>query len=81
MRSFADRCFVHLEVGQRELERRLAAREGHLMPSSLFGSQLATLQLLQGYEGGVTIANHGDLALTDQQSVDVIERNYASEWC
>jgi len=36
--------FVLLDVPEAELQRRLAARQGHFMPPSLLPSQLATLE-------------------------------------
>lgn len=59
--------FVFLDVPRDELNRRLHARTGHFMPSSLLDSQLATLEPLTDGEPGVTI---GDT----EQSNDVIER-------
>lgn len=59
--------FVLLDVPREELHRRLLARKGHFMPSSLLDSQLATLEPLTEGEPGVTIR---DTAPSD----DVVER-------
>ncbi|MDN5381301.1 MULTISPECIES: gluconokinase [Streptomyces] len=62
-RSYRDRLraaapgivFVHL-TGDRELvERRMANRRGHFMPTALLDSQFATLQPLQPDEPGVAV--------------------------
>lgn len=50
-----DLVFVLLEPSDDELARRLATREGHFMPASLLGSQLATLERLGRDEAGVTV--------------------------
>ncbi|MGW6461046.1 gluconokinase [Streptomyces sp. NPDC055078] len=47
--------FLHL-AGDRELiERRMAARRGHFMPTGLLDSQFATLQPLEEDESGVAV--------------------------
>lgn len=64
LRSAADGpvFFVHLD-GERELlERRLADRTGHFMPSSLLDSQLGTLERLQEGEDGITLDIADDAA-------------------
>ncbi|MGW0394549.1 gluconokinase [Streptomyces sp. NPDC003042] len=62
-RSYRDRLraaaprtvFVHL-TGERPLiERRMAARTGHFMPTALLDSQFATLEPLQEDELGVAV--------------------------
>lgn len=46
-----------LLIGERELvEQRLARREGHFMPDTLLGSQLATLEPLVDDEPGATVS-------------------------
>lgn len=42
--SAAPLCFVLLDTDAGELARRMATRPGHYMPTSLLGSQLATLE-------------------------------------
>ncbi|WP_127843032.1 gluconokinase [Actinomyces wuliandei] len=49
--------FVHLQVQEVELRRRLAQREGHFMPASLLPSQLATLEPLEDDEDGVVVVS------------------------
>ncbi|MEU9027310.1 gluconokinase [Streptomyces sp. NPDC048383] len=47
--------FVHL-AGERPLiERRMAARQGHFMPTALLDSQFATLEPLRADEPGVVV--------------------------
>ncbi|MFD9333343.1 gluconokinase [Streptomyces sp. NPDC060028] len=47
--------FVHL-TGERPLiEKRMAARRGHFMPTTLLDSQFATLEPLQPDEAGVAV--------------------------
>ncbi len=52
--------FVHVDVPEDELARRMAARTGHYMPASLLGSQLAALERLDADEPGVTVSGTGD---------------------
>lgn len=47
--------FVHLHGDEALLTERQQRRKGHFMPSSLMGSQLATLQPLQPDERGTTV--------------------------
>lgn len=47
--------FVFLDAPRVELERRMAARLGHFMPTALLDSQLATLEPLEPDEAGVTL--------------------------
>jgi gluconokinase len=54
--------FVHVDVPEAELSRRMAARTGHYMPASLLGSQLAALEPLGDDEPGVTVPGTGDAA-------------------
>ncbi|MFF2082993.1 gluconokinase [Nocardia sp. NPDC058176] len=59
--------FVFLDAPRVELERRMAARLGHFMPTSLLDSQLATLEPLEPDEAGIT------LDATDEQQRLVTE--------
>jgi gluconokinase len=52
--------FAHVDVPESVLTERLAARKGHYMPSSLLGSQLATLEPLQDDEPGITVQGTGE---------------------
>jgi gluconokinase len=47
--------FVHLTVDPEVLNRRMERRQGHYMPPSLLGSQLATLEALQPDEPGCVL--------------------------
>jgi len=47
--------FVLLDGGRELLQKRLAKREGHFMPTTLLDSQLATLEPLESDEPGVTV--------------------------
>jgi carbohydrate kinase (thermoresistant glucokinase family) len=47
--------FVYLEGSRELIESRLENRHGHFMPTSLLGSQLATLEALQSDEPGITV--------------------------
>lgn len=47
--------FVLLSAPRAELQRRLAARLGHFMPTTLLDSQLATLEALESDEAGITL--------------------------
>lgn len=47
--------FVHLQGSPELLAQRMGHREGHFMPTSLLGSQLATLEPLGSDEPGMTV--------------------------
>lgn len=53
--SAPDTFFLHLHVPRGELERRMAERRGHFMPSSLLDSQLAALEPLDPDEDGSAV--------------------------
>jgi gluconokinase len=55
--------FAHVQVSEEVLRDRLHQRQGHYMPPSLLGSQLATLQPLADDEPGAVIP--GDASLED----------------
>ncbi|WP_446039270.1 gluconokinase [Streptomyces sp. SID1121] len=50
-----DLVFVHLAGDRALIEKRMAARKGHFMPTALLDSQFATLQPLEDDEAGVTV--------------------------
>ena len=63
-RSYRDRiragaggpvCFVHLAGSREVISARMAARSGHFMPTSLLGSQFATLEPPGPDEAAMTI--------------------------
>jgi gluconokinase len=63
-----DVVFVHLTGPKQLTAERLAARQGHFMPTSLLDSQLATLEPLGTDENGFEIST----ALTREQQVDEV---------
>ncbi|WP_338675607.1 gluconokinase [Streptomyces sp. SCSIO 30461] len=62
-RSYRDRLrasapgvvFLHLTGGRALIERRMAERGGHFMPTALLDSQYATLEPLEADEAGVAV--------------------------
>ncbi len=46
---------MHLTGPRPLIERRMAARTGHFMPTTLLDSQFATLEPLQADEAGVVV--------------------------
>ena len=48
--------FVQLTVDPKRLARRMEQRQGHFMPPSLLGSQLATFEALQADEPGAVLS-------------------------
>jgi carbohydrate kinase (thermoresistant glucokinase family) len=50
-----DAVFVHLTAPTEVLEERVRSRNGHYMPASLLGSQLAALEPLEPDEAGVVV--------------------------
>ncbi|MET9483049.1 gluconokinase [Streptomyces sp. NPDC006638] len=50
-----DLVFVHLAGDRALIEKRMAARKGHFMPTALLDSQFAALQPLEDDEAGVTV--------------------------
>ncbi|MEV4995816.1 gluconokinase [Streptomyces niveus] len=50
-----DAVFLHLTGERALIERRMADRKGHFMPTALLDSQFATLQPLGDDEAGVTV--------------------------
>ena len=57
--------FIHLTGPADAIRTRMAAREGHFMPSALLASQLATLEPLEPDESGVVL----DLRKTAEELV------------
>jgi gluconokinase len=60
--------FVQLSASIDVLQRRIAQRRGHYMPSSLLASQLETLEPLQPDEPGIVVSSE----LPPDQIVDAI---------
>lgn len=73
-RSYRDRIraqstgvlFVELVVDAGQLQQRMSRRD-HFMPTSLLGSQLATLEPLASDEAGFRVANDADLGAVVQR--------------
>ncbi|MEV7280244.1 gluconokinase [Streptomyces sp. NPDC093111] len=66
--------FLHL-TGDRELiERRMAARKGHFMPTALLDSQFATLQPLGADEAGVAVDVTGTPEEIARRAVTALRR-------
>ncbi|MEU6929907.1 gluconokinase [Streptomyces sp. NPDC046374] len=66
--------FLHL-TGDRELiERRMAARKGHFMPTALLDSQFATLQPLGADEAGVAVDVSGTPEEVARRAVAALRR-------
>lgn len=64
--------FVHLDVPEPVLERRLAERHGHFMPASLLESQLDTLEALEPDEDGVVVRVSGSPDATAAAVLDAL---------
>lgn len=47
--------FLHLTGDRALIERRMAERKGHFMPTALLDSQFATLEVLGSDEAGVAV--------------------------
>ncbi|MEU9420377.1 gluconokinase [Streptomyces sp. NPDC048272] len=75
LRSFAPGLvFVHL-TGERPLiERRMAERKGHFMPTTLLDSQFATLERLQPDELGVAVDVRGAPEEITRRALDALHR-------
>jgi gluconokinase len=56
--------FAHVHVSEAVLAERLRNRQGHYMPPSLLGSQLATLEPLGEDEPGGVVPGDGPLTQT-----------------
>ncbi|MFJ5144969.1 gluconokinase [Curtobacterium sp. NPDC088465] len=63
--------FVHVAGDPALVEQRMSARAGHFMPTSLFASQLATLEPPQPDEAHLTVSAERS---PDEESADVVER-------
>ena len=66
--------FVHVDVPEEVLTERLAKRTGHYMPSSLLGSQLATLEPLADDEPGVTVPGTGEPGTVVETALAALRR-------
>jgi gluconokinase len=61
--------FVLLDPGRAELERRMATRKGHFMPSTLLTSQLETLERPQPDERALTLDGSASTAKACEQVI------------
>lgn len=64
--------FVHLLAPPGLIEERITARQGHYMPPSLLGSQLATLEPLHDDEPGVEVDTSGEPAAVAGRALDAL---------
>lgn len=66
--------FLHLTGDRALIERRMAERRGHFMPTALLDSQFATLQPLQGDEAGVAVDVAGSPQEITERAVAALRR-------
>ncbi|PWD50882.1 hypothetical protein C8046_09685 [Serinibacter arcticus] len=66
-------AFVHLDVDDAELRRRVASRSEHFMPVTLLESQLATLEPLGDDEAGLTLSAGDDVPTLVSAVVTALE--------
>ncbi|MFJ5103957.1 gluconokinase [Streptomyces sp. NPDC088554] len=66
--------FVHLTGDRALVERRMAARQGHFMPTALLDSQFATLEELGADEAGVAVDVSGTPGETAARAVAALRR-------
>ncbi|TLQ46862.1 gluconokinase [Streptomyces marianii] len=66
--------FLHLTGDRALIERRMAERTGHFMPTALLDSQFATLQPLRGDEAGVAVDVSGSPQEITERAVAALRR-------
>ncbi|MEU2263445.1 gluconokinase [Streptomyces sp. NPDC019645] len=66
--------FLHLTGDRALIERRMAERRGHFMPTALLDSQFATLQPLQEDEAGVAVDVSGSPQEITERAVAALRR-------
>lgn len=66
--------FLHLTGDRALIERRMAERRGHFMPTALLDSQFATLQPLQDDEAGVAVDVSGSPREITERAVAALRR-------
>ncbi|MEV1050574.1 gluconokinase [Streptomyces sp. NPDC049887] len=66
--------FLHLTGDRALIERRMAERRGHFMPTALLDSQFATLQPLQDDEAGVAVDVSGSPQEITERAVAALRR-------
>lgn len=69
-----DAVFLHLTGDRALIERRMAGRKGHFMPTALLDSQFATLQPLGDDEAGVGIDVTGTPEEITERGVAALRR-------
>lgn len=69
-----DAVFLHLTGDRALIERRMAGRRGHFMPTALLDSQFATLQPLGDDEAGVTVDVTGTPEEITERGVAALRR-------
>ncbi|MEU2429779.1 gluconokinase [Streptomyces sp. NPDC007861] len=69
-----DAVFLHLTGDRALIERRMAERKGHFMPTTLLDSQFATLQPLQEDEAGVSVDVSGTPQEITERAVAALRR-------
>ncbi|WP_455354716.1 gluconokinase [Streptomyces sp. SYSU K217416] len=69
-----DAVFLHLTGARELIERRMAERKGHFMPTALLDSQYAALQPLQEDEAGVAVDVSGTPEAITQRAVAALRR-------
>ncbi len=70
--------FVFLDPGRDELERRMSARAGHFMPTTLLTSQLATLERPEPDERALRLDGSGSIAESCDQIVAWLLREHGA---
>ncbi|MFE7776782.1 gluconokinase [Streptomyces sp. NPDC057445] len=66
--------FLHLAGDRALIQRRMAERKGHFMPTTLLDSQFATLQPLQDDEAGVAVDVSGTPEEITERAVAALRR-------
>ncbi|MFJ4921486.1 gluconokinase [Streptomyces sp. NPDC088725] len=69
-----DTVFLHLTGDRPLIERRMAERKGHFMPTALLDSQFATLQPLEDDETGVSVDVSGTPEEITERAVAALRR-------
>ncbi|MGI5400051.1 gluconokinase [Streptomyces sp. CA-135486] len=69
-----DVVFLHLTGDRALIERRMAERKGHFMPTALLDSQFATLQPLGDDEAGVAVDVSGSPEEITERAVAALRR-------
>lgn len=65
--------FIYLRGSKETLTERMMSREGHFMPTSLLGSQLATLEPLEPDEPGIELDVTADIPTLVEQTISRLD--------